>query len=153
MAKNQWNSYIKKQVLKEKGSVCFSNESLMHEIVDNPVSLDPLFDCDAHLTCILYIRNPLDHVFSAYGQQVKRFGCTKRIGEWINSYNTLDRVLKFIDICEKRCIHLKIINYSKINSVENSFVEVLFDQDAPNFMREAKVQATGRVNRSLSRFE
>ncbi len=55
----------------------------------------------------MYVRNPLDHIFSAYGQQVKRGGLSEDMSSWIDNYKVLDRVLNVINLCQSINVKLK----------------------------------------------
>lgn len=130
----------------------FSNETLMVKMLGNPLSLQNLAR-EFTLELILYCRNPLDHVFSSYGQSIKREGNTKSMSEWIESFNRPQQVAEMITLCEDIGVTLKLINYSKIESIEKSFCDVLLGEKSHDFLQNAQFTKTKTINRSLSRVE
>ncbi|MEA2017641.1 MAG: hypothetical protein U9N59_04265 [Campylobacterota bacterium] len=137
---------------KVKNHYLFSNESIMSQILADFATLKQL-EKDFDLELILYCRNPLDHAFSSYGQGVKRGGYTMSISDWIDSYNTPQRVVDMIKLCNESSVSLQLINYSKIDSIEKSFCDVLLGNKSVEFLAKAKFATVKTVNRSLSRVE
>jgi len=130
----------------------FSNETLMVKMLADSFSLQRLAR-EFTLELILYCRDPLDHVFSSYGQSVKREGCTMTMAKWLDSYKRPQQVAEMITLCEDIGVTLKLINYSKIDSIEKSFCDVLLGEKSNDFLQSAQFTTTKIVNRSLSRVE
>ncbi len=149
-----WNKYISNIASKmnHDGSLLFSQETLIFRILKDPEKLLSLKE-KYNLVLILYVRDPLDHVFSSYGQHIKRDGETKRLSEWIGGYKVIDKVIKLIDLCKEHNIELKLINYSKVKSVEESFINTLLGQKSDDFLNKAHFSQTKQINRSLTRVE
>lgn len=153
LGNNSWDEYIDKKALASKSeTILFSNESLIHKIISHPEKAEFLSK-KYNLTLVMYVRNPLDHLFSSYGQQVKRHGQTQSISEWIDNYQVLDKVIEMIKICKDRNINLKMINYSTIDTIEKSFFESIFPKISDGFLLKSKIPETKTINRSLSRVE
>lgn len=150
---NFWDEYINQKALSTTAdSLLFSNESLIHKILSHPPKVEALNE-KYKLILVMYVRNPLDHIFSSYGQQVKRHGQTLSMSEWIDNYQVLDKVVEIISICEKFNIKLQLINYSNIDKIEESFFPHVFPNQYKKFFEEAKIPETKTINRSLSRVE
>ena len=132
-------------------NVLFSHERLFHLIRKEPKYLG-LATKHYHTTVILYVRNPLDHFFSAYGQAVKRHGETREIEKWVDKYNQPIRVLDFLNICKNLDVPVIVRNYSNVNDIERSFAEMLLGDKAEEFL-ESSIKPQCRVNRSLTRAE
>ncbi len=148
-----WDSYIDKKVKTcNVENILFSNESLIHKIISHPKKIENL-NKKYNLELIMYVRNPLDHIFSAYGQQVKRGGLSEDMSSWIDNYKVLDRVLNVINLCQSINVKLKLINYSKIDTIENSFFSHLLKKDYNLFINQSEVIKKRKINRSLSRVE
>ena len=130
----------------------FSNETLMVKMLADSFSLQRLAK-EFNLELILYCRNPLDHVFSSYGQSVKREGCTISMAKWIDSYKRPQQVADMITLCKDIGVTLKLINYSKIDSIEKSFCDVLLGEKSNDFLQSAQFSKIKTINRSLSRVE
>ncbi|MCC4288865.1 hypothetical protein [Vreelandella aquamarina] len=150
---NFWDEYINKKALSSTAdSLLFSNESLIHKILSHPEKIEALNE-KYKLILVMYVRNPLDHIFSSYGQQVKRHGQTLSMSEWVDNYQVLDKVSEVIRVSEKYNINLQLINYSTIDKIEESFFSSVFPNQYINFFAEAKLPETKTINRSLSRVE
>ncbi len=153
MVNNNWDKYIQKTASEiDQSNLLFSKESLMSRILTNPEKILTLKE-KYNLTLILYVRDPLDHIFSSYGQRVKRNGEIKKISEWISRYKTLDKVVALIDFCKDSNINLKLINYSKVKSIEKSFIDILLGENSDSFLSKAEFSKTKQINRSLTRVE
>lgn len=149
----RYDKAIYHAVLKRRADhYLFSHEGIIDDILSDPPSLQNLAK-EFTLELVLYCRNPLDHAFSTYGQGVKRAGYTMSMAEWIDYYNRPQRVVDMIDLCESYGVTLKLINYSKIESVEKSFCEALFGSKSDDFLNKAQFTKTKVINRSLSRVE
>lgn len=66
-----------------------------------------------NISCLLYIREPLEHLSSAYQQAIKRGGYELSIEEFAKQYLHTKRVYQFVKFCKNSdLLDLKIINYS-----------------------------------------
>lgn len=94
----------------------FSNETLHLTMTrpDMPVaaSIRDAFP-DARIEVLCYIRDPLDHAVSSYGQVVKRNGFVGDCGTFLRSYNILDRLLQLDSVVGNMDGRLTILNYSR----------------------------------------
>lgn len=150
---NGWIDYIGKLPKGRSEHILFSNEVLFNYIFsshENFVSLHKKYD----LTLIMYVRNPLDHLFSSYGQHVKRHGETKKISSWLHNSQYIDKVAQVIKSCKDNEINLHIINYSKKkDAIEKSFCNVLLGEKSDKFLQSAQFAQKKTINRSLARVE
>lgn len=71
---------------------------------------------------LLYLRDPLEHAHSLYGQMVKTFGLSDSISDWLPRYNLLEALESFLIAIERHqsCV-LTVHNYSRAP-------ESIFDQ-------------------------
>ncbi|MEA2016940.1 MAG: hypothetical protein U9N59_00710 [Campylobacterota bacterium] len=149
---NEWINYIEKLPKDESKHILFSNEVLFNHIFsshENFISLHKKND----LTLIMYVRNPLDHLFSSYGQHIKRHGETRKISNWLHNFQYIDKVIKVIRLCKDNKLNLHLINYSKVDSIERSFFNVLLGNKCEQFLKKAQFTKTKTINRSLTRVE
>ncbi|WP_026375719.1 hypothetical protein [Aestuariibacter salexigens] len=101
------------------------------------------------IDCLLFIRNPLEHMQSAYQQAVKRGGYTDSIENFSKSYRHTKRVYEFVKYCaDSEIINLKIINYS--SRKKQLLDEVLSWLGVSN---EGFHYLNKTINRSLTRAE
>lgn len=149
----RWDREILQTVKRNETNkdLLFSNEDLMHKIIMKPEKLIAL-NRAVNLTVILFVRNPVDHMFSAYGQAVKRGGETREMGEWSSEYRLPNQVCRVLETCRTSGVDLKLINYSKVDSVEKAFIPLLLKEESGAFFERAVFREQA-VNRSLNRFE
>ncbi|WP_153914057.1 hypothetical protein [Shewanella sp. TC10] len=100
--------------------------------------------------CLLYIREPMEHLSSAYQQAIKRGGYSGTIEEFAPTYMHTKKVYNFVKFCnESKDFELKIFNYSKRkNKLIESFEIWLGIKQTTLKTPEIKT-----VNRSLTRAE
>lgn len=136
-------------VSKTDGTVLFSNEMLFHDIVTDENVLTNLMGLGVPVTVVLYIRNPLQHVISLYGQMVKRSGYTGSLGDFLPQYKFLGAVIRFIANANAAGVDLRVLNYSNHkHDILNSFADVI---EIPKATLTAPDVA--RINRSLTAAE
>lgn len=133
-------------------TLLFSSEALMSVFREAPGELRSL-NKKYNLIVILYVRNPIDYCFSAYGQSVKRGGQENDFASVIDNVNNLDQVCEFIELCKNLGVDLKVINYSNVSNIEKSFFNVFLGSKCKEFLGEAVRPKASIVNRSLSRVE
>lgn len=133
-------------ITKTDGAVLFSNEMLFHDIVTDEKLLVKLMGLGAPVTVILYIRNPMQHAISLYGQMVKRSGYTGTLGEFLPEYRFLGAVIRFIKNANAAGVELRVLNYSNHqDDILNSFADVIGISGSV-----LAVPPVGRINRSLT---
>lgn len=98
------------------------------------------------ISVLLFIRDPLDHLQSAYQQSVKRGGYTDSIEKFSLTYFHTKKVAQFVKHCIGENYNLKILNYSNSN---NNIIKKFEDWlGLPNgFMT---LPSTNLINRSLT---
>lgn len=131
------------------GAVLFSNEGLFHDIVMDDKLLVNLMKLGTPVTAILYIRNPVEHATSVYGQLIKRGGYTGTLAEFLPNYRFLRGVNMFIANAKLAGVELQILNYSNYNeNVLDSFAKAA--GFSPSVLTPPKA---ARINRSLTQAE
>lgn len=94
----------------------FSNETLSLTLTqpDDVVagSIRAAFP-DARIEVLCYIRDPLDHALSSYGQVVKRNGFTRDCATFLRRYDGPARLVMLADAIDRIGGHLTILNYSR----------------------------------------
>ena len=127
-------------------AVLFSNEMLFHDIVTDENLLVNLMKVGVPVTVVLYIRNPLQHVISLYGQMVKRSGYTGSLGDFLPEYRFPGAVIRFIKNAKAAGVDLRVLNYSNHqDDILGSFA------DAIGISRSVlNVPPVARINRSLT---
>lgn len=84
--KSRWEKYIdKKAVDISYNSLLFSSEALLKAILSDPNKILYL-NKKYTLTLVMYIRNPLDHLFSSFGSSIFILW-SKRQKRWSNKKN------------------------------------------------------------------
>ncbi|MCR8826263.1 hypothetical protein [Pseudosulfitobacter koreensis] len=129
--------------------VLLSNESLIHFFLDDPALLDRVKALGAEVVVILYLRNPVEHAQSVYGQTVKRGGSVARFDAFLDDYQTPAKVRAFLTLLDKAGVDVRIVNYSNhADNILRSFEDAL---TLPTGTLTPAPKA--RVNRSLTRSE
>lgn len=130
-------------------AVLLSNEMLFHDILADEEFLPKLTALGAPVDVILFVRNPLSHAISSYGQTVKRGGSTDTLEDYLPRYRLVGRVAKFIALAQDSGARLHILNYSNLGGdLLASFAQIAgFDPAALQPVQGA------RINRSLTRAE
>ncbi len=131
--------------------VLLSDENLFHSLA----SVDKLQDCVlsrfAKAKVILYTRNVIDFLASAWGQAVKRGGCVQDLNTFLLSFNDShhQKVLWWLKACKELKIPIQVRNYS---SCKSNISQVFF-RDVLGFTpKSSDLQDSSKplVNRSLS---
>lgn len=68
-------------------------------------------------------------------------------------YHYIDYIVECITLCNNEKVDLKIINYSKVESIEKSLLDILFDGNSFEFLKQARYPKIKNINRSLTRVE
>ncbi len=130
----------------------FSNETLFLTLTqpDSPIaaSIRAAFP-EARLEVLCYIRDPLDHAMSAYGQVVKRNGYTRDCATFLRRYDGPERVLRLSEVIDGIGGHLTILNYSRHRDDLLGTLEDWLGVDRGTI----PVPERSRINRSLTRSE
>jgi hypothetical protein len=132
-------------------NILFSHERLFQLILEEPEHLSAALK-KYHTVIILYVRNPLDHLLSAYGQAVKRHGETRKLEEWADSYRHPTKVLDFLHVCKDLDASLVVQNYSRISCIEENFAKAVLGQKSEEFFENSE-RLQHQVNRSMTRAE
>lgn len=136
--------------LQSDDRLLFSREALMKEIPHRLSEIADLAEAVGlgHVEILLFVRDPLEHAYSLYGQMVKAHGCIESIVEWLPKYNLNDALESFLEAvsADPRC-HLTVHNYSRAPAA-------IFGQAAewlalPNGSQTLTVEPGIHVNRSL----
>lgn len=137
------------------GSLLFSGEQLMRSVSTWwPQLLRVAVDAGAEgVSLLLYVRDPLEHALSVYGQMVKAHGFTGSVDEWLSIYRyseELDRGLAVVQTLGAGAlpVTLTVHNYSRAPALALSQLQAwlgLESGDAPPW----RFPVHRRVNRSL----
>jgi hypothetical protein len=129
--------------------IVFSNETLFRKLQADEALLDALARLGATLEFVLFIRDPLGHALSSYGQSIKRGGATHDLPAFLAQYAMPGRVETFLDLASSRGIPVRVLNYSRhANDVVGAFAALL--ALPPDCFR---APPRARINRSLTRAE
>jgi hypothetical protein len=128
----------------------FSNENIFHrmdEFLENHGKYAGEYDFEI----ILFVRNPIERLVSAYQQAVKRRGFAGTIAEFARHDVDTIQAASLVENLAERGIAFKLFNYS---AMRNHAVERFFDHLRLWDMIKSGANAdVGFVNRSLSRSE
>ncbi len=127
--------------------VLFSNETLFGRL--NAASLKAI--ASRHeTTVIVYLRDPVDHMYSAYGQMIKRGGETGDVDAYARRYQLPMAVLRLFRMVEGQNVRLEARNYShhKKDIIAN-FVEIILPEGHRDFLERAEIHEQP-INRSLT---
>ncbi|MBW4972514.1 hypothetical protein KZZ08_02735 [Roseovarius mucosus] len=91
----------------------FSNEVLTSRLLRSTQPLETLIKRGVSVALILFIRNPLSHAISLYGQSVKRGGQTGDIDEHLASYRMPEAITHFLKWQRDAGVKVHIANYSR----------------------------------------
>ncbi len=131
-------------------SMLFSRERFMRDL---PAHLPRLVEAAGALDgdgvrVLLFVRDPLEHAVSLYGEMVKAHGCADPLDEWLGHYRLLDHVERFLDAMEAiPSVECTILNYSR---VRERLVEALTTWLGLDPTEAWTTPARGTVNRSLT---
>ncbi|MAC80880.1 MAG: hypothetical protein CML66_22785 [Rhodobacteraceae bacterium] len=104
---------------------------------------------EARIEVLCYIRDPLDHAVSSYGQVVKRNGYVGDCAAYLRGYNMPDRLLLLDDVVREMDGRLSIVNYSRHRDDLLATFETWLGL-APGTLPEPVLP---EINRSLTRAE
>jgi len=128
----------------------FSNENLFHKM-DEFLAAAPQYARQYAFEIILFVREPLERLNSAYQQAVKRRGFTGAIREVAEHDDDLAKAVTLLAELERRGIAFKLFNYSATRQdTVKAFLGHLGLWDLVS--RDGIVEA-GSVNRSLTAAE
>jgi len=137
----------------EDRGLLFSRERFMRDL---PAHLPRLAEAAGALggdgvRVLLFVRDPLEHAVSLYGEMVKAHGCAEPLDEWLGHYRLLDHVEAFLDAVEAcPTLECTILNYSR---VRDHLVEALTTWLGLDPTEAWTTPARGTVNRSLTALE
>ncbi|MEP4702778.1 MAG: hypothetical protein ABJZ79_16680, partial [Parasphingorhabdus sp.] len=128
------------------GSVLMSNEGLFQSLLANPGLVTELAQRGVRTKIVLYIRDPLKHAISLYGQGIKRGGETGDLASAVLSYRMPLVVGQFLTRMEQVGAQVSVLNYSRCKKhLLSSFANVIGVPE--NVLTKPPV---GNVNRSLT---
>ena len=93
-------------------TILLSNEGLFHVLLANEGLLPDLAALNAKVEMVLYIRNPLKHAMSVYGQNIKRGGMTLSVEKFLPRYAIPSKVAAFMQAAKSAGVDLTVLNYS-----------------------------------------
>ncbi len=130
-------------------TVLFSNETLFFHLSDRLDELAAL-SRRLRLRLVLYLRDPVELLFSSYGQAVKRGGFTGSLDDFAPMESHVTLAADLIEACEARGLTVALDNYSRLRrQAVTAFFALLVPDAAP----AADPTPAATVNRSLNRFE
>ena len=109
-----YENYSNIDSLSEQNKILFSSESFYPNLIDKNWFIEFAHYRKNKLKVILYGRNLFSHIFSGWGQKVKREGYTANINEYLinNCGIPFKPTLKWIELSQKIGFDLIIKNYS-----------------------------------------
>lgn len=132
------------------GKLFFSREAFVRELaapMDRLVSLTQAAGLEG-INILLFLRDPLEHAHSLYGQMVKTFGLRDSVSDWLPRYNLLEALESFLIAIERHdsCV-LTVHNYARAP-------KAIFDQcsqwlGGPTGLSGLQAPAGFKVNRTL----
>ena len=137
----------------EARGLLFSRERFMRDL---PAHLPRLVEAAGGLggegvRVLLFVRDPLEHAVSLYGEMVKAHGCAEPLDEWLGHYRLLDHLEAFLDAVEAcPILECTILNYSR---VRERVVEALATWLNLDSSEAWTTPDRDRVNRSLTMSE
>jgi hypothetical protein len=135
------------------GNVVFSNEGLFSAMEEDLAPVRALAS-EHDLRLLLYVRDPVEHFVSSYGQSVKRAGYTGDIRSFIDVYQVPRRVDAFCTACAAAGLDLTVRNYSRERrELLPGFLMFLAGDRAADLWARATPLPRGTVNRSLTAAE
>lgn len=127
-------------------TILFSNEGLFHRLIMNPDPLRAILAQGAEVRVVLYIRNPVKHAVSAYGQAIKRNGLVTDFDTYLSTYKIPNMVVKFLRLMRDLGVDVTVLNYSRHQRhLLSSFADALGINAAL-----LQVPPVANVNRSLT---
>lgn len=111
---------IARPLRRQTDHVLFSSEYLFHHMAglaepDDVLDFADRAGCD-RVAILMLIRDPLDHIRSAYLQNVQRAGQTDRIDAMATRFNMPQRANKLARVFQGPRITMTILNYSRMKS-------------------------------------
>ena len=101
------------QTRSDAGTILFSNEGLFHRLIMNAEPLRAILSQGAPVRVILYIRNPVKHAISAYGQAIKRNGLVADFDSYLSTYKIPNMVGRFLQMMQDLGVEVTVLNYSR----------------------------------------
>jgi hypothetical protein len=109
---DEWLADLVSKVIHSKEKkILFSHEGLFMLILVHHKVIAEAFK-KFNVRVILYIRNPIEHMLSSYGQGIKRARHIDDVKDAAKRYHMVSQVGQFIEIADKIKFGLTIINYS-----------------------------------------
>lgn len=90
----------------------FSNEALTSRHFDTAAPFAELIARGVSIDMVLFIRNPLSHALSIYGQEVKRGGAVEGVDTRLALYGQPGRIGQFLDLQRAAGVRVHVANYS-----------------------------------------
>lgn len=126
--------------------ILLSNEVLLSLFHSSAPPVAELTARGVAVEVLLFIRNPLSHALSLYGQEVKRGGATWEAARKLQTYDHPERVGRFIRQMERLGARVHVANYSgHRNDVAGAFCAML---GVPR--TTLRTHEVTRINRSLT---
>lgn len=126
--------------------ILFSSEILFGRFGNDTDDLSKLLADGHHVKILLFIRDPLDHVITSYGQFVKRGLFLKPIEAFLQTYRSPETVALRIKKLKELGCDVTVLNYSRHTSDVKTVTET--------WLGETLADLTGTVvNRSLTASE
>lgn len=134
-----------------EGDVLYSSEQLFDTMLRDDRMRALVGRADQPVKVLLFVRDPFDHMFSAWGQSVKRAGGTMDPNDFALAYQpAVQRAVRWIDAAESNGFEIDVRNYSRHeNEIIETFLDMIFGARAPRVLADCEPIAH-RVNRSLT---
>lgn len=128
--------------------VLMSSEDLFRHLGQTPEVLAEVAGFYDEVTCIAYLRDPIDWILSDYGQLIKRGGATLTLDEYLEVARIPD-LPAFMAAVEGAGATARVRNYSRYKKTLVPDFEAALGLEAGTL----NVPPRGQVNRSLTRAE
>lgn len=146
------SNFISQKINNKVINCLFSNEGLWKKLLRDPADFS-LLNERFNLKIIFFVRDPLEYVFSSYGQSVKREGQVESLEKSLNKFSNLKNVCLFLKTCADLNVDISVINYSAYDDIKKPFFSSLLGNDCDDFIKKLVLPENKIVNRSLTRFE
>ncbi|MGB2011224.1 MAG: hypothetical protein ACPHYF_06820 [Akkermansiaceae bacterium] len=139
------NNLVRAIFQSKNDKVLLSYEGLFNNILSNEEAFATTLK-GFKVRIILFIRDPLEHMLSAYNQSIKRGRNTHSLEKFATRYNMPSRVGRFIKFCKDQNYDLNVINYSKNKAI----LLQVFERAINIPLSSLNIPPIATINRSLS---
>lgn len=134
----------------EFNTVLFSSESFFNQFKEGTRFYNKLISLDHDITILCFTRDIIEHLFSSYGQFIKRGKGTTSIEMFAERYSVYSHLCRVLELASRLNLKFILRNYSHCkNNLENVFTQLILGDKAEAFLQDVSY-IENRVNRSLT---